>query len=200
MHRINVAVEIARAERDVEIAVSGLLLIQGTPQGLGSYWLQPYLVTTGNYVRMVSEAHAGELAYALLVKDEGEIYVTVASDHTDKEAEKCSLVAGKHMYPKVIARRTWRLRDVEARWGDLELRSWVEVNGEKRQVSSLRGSDFPSPGEVVPLIARAAGDVRNLIAIVKPSLQQSPITSSYNEIGMQDPATGKSISHYYWVE
>lgn len=200
MHRINITVEFGKSERDVEIAVSGLALVQRGSRGLDNYQLQPYLVTTGNYVKMVSEAHAGELSYALLIKDEGEVYVTVASDHSDKEAEKCNLVAGKHMYPKVIARRAWRLRDVEPKWGGMELRSWVELNGEKRQAAYLKGSDFPSPGSVVSIIGKTASDLRNLVIIVKPLSPLASMSSSYNEISIEDPTTGRSINHYYWVE
>ena len=96
MHRVNITVDLIKSERDVEIAVSGLVMINASPR-LEVHQLQPYLVTTSNYVKMISETHAAELAYAMLLKDEGEIYITVAGDHSDKEAEKWSLIEGEHM-------------------------------------------------------------------------------------------------------
>ncbi len=199
MHRVNITVDLIKSERDVEIAVSGLVMINASPR-LEVHQLQPYLVTTSNYVKMISETHAAELAYAMLLKDEGEIYITVAGDHSDKEAEKCSLIAGEHMYPKIIARRAWRLRDIESRWRDIEFRSWAEVGGSKKLIEELRGSEFPGPRDALNVVKDVMNDLRNIVIVVKPMVNQVPVTSTYNEIGIHDPVSGKSINHYYWVE
>ena len=51
----------------------------------------------------------------LLITDRG-TFVTVGSDHTDRLAEKQSIVLSKRLAPKVVAKRVWALEDVVGHW------------------------------------------------------------------------------------
>jgi len=225
MHRLNVTIEFKNGnERDIEIAVGDLIAFGWTerevnlmkkhieelskfgirgPKSIPEvYVLQPYLVTTSNYIRKISDVHNGEVGYVLLVKNEDEIYVTAGSDHSDKDAERCNLLAGKHMYPKVVARRAWPLREVVDHWDELVIRSWILENDEKvlYQESSLR--NLLPPQKLIDEVRELVPEVRNLIIFsgTVPTLKGELRTSSYFEFEIQDPVLKRSITHYYWIE
>jgi hypothetical protein len=82
---------------------------------------------------------SGEVEYVLL-NGEDDLYVTVGSDHTDRQLETLSIEKSKSIYPKVLAREVWKVESLLARWDQLILRSSV-VDGEKLhvyQTGSLR--------------------------------------------------------------
>jgi hypothetical protein len=224
MHRLNVTIEYKNGyERDIEIAVSELILFMWTGRDLEVvkrqidelsklgikpktipeiYRLQPYLVTTSNYIRKVSEFHTGEVMYVLLVKNEDEIFVTVGSDHTDREAERCNILAGKHMYPKVVARRAWPLEEVEDHWDSLILRSWVLEDSTKvlYQEGPLRL--LLRPEKLLEQVKETVQELRNVVIFsgTIPTLKGEIRVSEYFEVELYDPVLKREISHYYWVD
>ncbi len=225
MHRLNVTVEYRSGhERDIEIAVSELVLLAwsgrsldvvkrhqeevariGIPQPKNIpevYILQPYLITTSNYIRKISEFHTGEVEYVLLIKNEDEIYVTVGSNHTDREVERCSVLAGKHMYPKVVARRAWPLREVLGHWDELILRSWVLENEKKTLYQEGPTRLLIHPTKVLDVIREVVSDLRNVVVFsgTIPTLKGQLRVSPYFEFELYDPVLNRSIRHYYWVE
>lgn len=98
-------------------------------------------VTTDDTVGVHSAATSGEAEIVLVVHD-GELYVGVGSDHTDRELERASIIWSKQYSPSVLGRRVWRWSDIEARWPTLVLESTVD--GEPYQ-SSLASVFLPPP-------------------------------------------------------
>ena len=88
------------------------------------YAVSPDLVTQGNAVVTTEAATSGEAEAAFVVVD-GEVYVTVCSDHTDRAAERLDIALSKRACHKVIGTSAWRLADLADRWDELELRSWI---------------------------------------------------------------------------
>ena len=87
--------------------------------------ISPYLMTTGDEIQVQRVTTSGEVEYLLLVHDDGEIYVGLVSDHTDREIERLDLPASKQLCSKVVARGVWPLRDVGDEWDNLVMSSWV---------------------------------------------------------------------------
>ncbi len=92
------------------------------------YPLSPSLLVQGEHLVTASEETSGEAEVALLVAGD-EVYVTVASDHTDRAAERIDVALSKATCQKVLAEEAWRLSDVLDHWDSLRLRSWI---GEER--------------------------------------------------------------------
>jgi len=101
--------------------------------------ISPYLMTTGDEIQVQRAATSGEVEYLLLIHDDGEVYVGLVSDHTDREIERLDLPASKQLCSKVVARDVWRLSDVENGWDNLVMSSWA-LKGKRKvcyQSSSL---------------------------------------------------------------
>jgi hypothetical protein len=98
------------------------------------YEVDPSLLTTGGLIRVRSKTTSGEVEYVLLVVSRDEIYVTVGSDHADREVEKVDVLKAKKSCPKVIAPKVWPYQEVANHWDELVLRSVVELEGSRRVV------------------------------------------------------------------
>jgi Protein of unknown function (DUF2848) len=88
------------------------------------YAVSPELLTQGNAVVTTETATSGEAEAGLVVAD-GEVYVTVCSDHTDRAAERLDIALSKRACHKVVGTSAWRLTDIADRWDTLHLRSWI---------------------------------------------------------------------------
>lgn len=94
------------------------------------------------------EAHIGEAEYVLLFSGE-EIYVAAGSDHTDRSLEQVSIPRAKQVYPNIISKDAWKLNDVEGRFDELVLHSYVENNGEKMLYQEATLGELLNPGELL---------------------------------------------------
>ncbi|MFC6090099.1 DUF2848 family protein [Saccharothrix lopnurensis] len=106
-------------------------------------------VTTDDTIGVHSGRTSGEVELVLVVQD-GEVYVGVGSDHTDRELERHSIIWAKQYCPSVLGRRVWPLADVEAAWDRLVLES--EVDGEPYQCSPA--SVFLPPREIIAALGQ----------------------------------------------
>jgi hypothetical protein len=86
-------------------------------------------LTQADVVETVGIETSGEVE-PLLFFHAGELFVSVASDHTDRALETHSVALSKQVCVKPAARCAWRLADVADHWDELVLRSWIEEDGE----------------------------------------------------------------------
>lgn len=85
------------------------------------------LVQDGN-VQCVGPASSGE-AEVFVFSHDGEVWVSLGSDHTDRALEAHSVALSKQLCIKPVARDAWRYQDVVAHWDQLVLRAWIVENG-----------------------------------------------------------------------
>jgi hypothetical protein len=95
------------------------------PPSVPAYWLQPpWLAVQTDGIVVVGERTSGEAEVAL-VADGDELFVTLASDHTDRAAEATDVELSKAICPVPVAAEAWPVADVDGHWDDLVLRSWI---------------------------------------------------------------------------
>jgi len=61
----------------------------------------------------------------------GELYVSIASDHTDRKLEAHSVAFSKQACVKPVGSSAWKLADVAAYWDELVIRSWIKEDGKE---------------------------------------------------------------------
>ncbi len=89
-------------------------------------------LTVAETIQVSGTASSGEAEY-LLARIDGEIWVGVGSDHTDREVETYSITVSKQMCDKPMAATLWPLSEVASHWDSLQIRSYAEIDG-KRQL------------------------------------------------------------------
>jgi len=155
-------------------------------------------LTQDKTVEVIGSASSGE-AEVFIFTHRGEMFVSLASDHTDRELESHSVALSKQLCIKPVATTAWRMKDVAEHWDQLILRAWIKEDGEYRlyqegPLSSLRKPDdllsrYLEEGEVpADGLGMTCGTVAAIGGI-------RPATEFRMEL--VDEILGRSISHTY---
>lgn len=96
------------------------------------------LVQARDHIQVATDRGSGEAEPVLVAMPDGGLYVTVGSDHTDRDLEQTSIELAKLAHPKVLGRTAWPLEDVQGDWDELVLRSWVGQDTEPYQEDRLK--------------------------------------------------------------
>ncbi|WP_299474457.1 DUF2848 domain-containing protein [uncultured Roseibium sp.] len=92
------------------------------------YECAPALLTQESEIHALGTKTSGE-AEPFLLRLNGQIWLGLASDHTDRALEAHSVAASKQICAKPVAETLWRFDEVEPNLDDYVLRSWIEEDG-----------------------------------------------------------------------
>lgn len=160
------------------------------------------LLTSSDAIQVLGNDSSGEVEPAIVALD-GELWVGVGSDHTDRKAEVYSVDISKQMCQKPIAPELWRFADVEAHWDRLILRSKIRNDGgqwELYQEGTLAHIRPP-----LELIAKYPGVQGGRLAN-----RTIMLCGTFSAIGgirgadefafeMEDPVLGRCLKHAYRI-
>jgi hypothetical protein len=170
------------------------------PPTVPMYWkFPPWLLMNDDRMVVVGAETSGE-AEVLLIVDDDELFVSLASDHTDRAAEAIDIALSKGICPKMCARDAWAAASVGERWGELELRSFVE-DGDRGEVTYQRGrcSSLVSPPELLANLPFARPRCFAMLTGTVPvEGKVRPAARFRGEL--HDPATGRTITMSYRID
>lgn len=159
-------------------------------------------LTQSSSIQALGPDSSGEVE-VLVFTAEGEMFVSLTSDHTDRKLEAQSVALAKQVCAKPVASKAWRFADVAEHWDELVIRSFIPENG--RQVTYQEGtlSALRPPlnllagylgekAEAWPAgMAMSCGTV-GAIGGIRPAVSFS--------MELFDPRTGRRLCHNYAVE
>lgn len=154
-------------------------------------------LTQSDTIECVGGGSSGEVEPVLFIHA-GRPWLTVGSDHTDREAETYSVALSKQMCAKPVAREAWALDELAPRLDTLTLRSWIEEDGREIAYQDGTLAALLPATELLSryLAGRAAPDglvmscgTLGAIGGVRPS--------TAFRMALGDPATGRTIGHAY---
>lgn len=116
-----------RDQKSVEAHVEELrkLGVPAPSEVPSMYWIDPTRVVSDRELFVVGDGCSGEVEFFAARDCSGKLYMTVASDHTDRKLETVSVSKAKQCCTKIVGDVFWRVEEVRAHWDDLILRSWV---------------------------------------------------------------------------
>ena len=168
-----------------------------------AYLVPTYLATTDDYIEVFHQQTSGEAEYVVLVDEKGELYVTVGSDHTDREVERVSVERSKQIYPKIMAREVWLYREVEKHWDEIQLRCWV-TSDEGRLLSQEAPLSALLPvAQILSFVEEEVGGklVSGIVfSGTIPTLSGKLVFGRAYELQLHNPATKNTIEHRYYVK
>lgn len=158
-------------------------------------------LTQADTVQVVGPHSSGEVE-AFVFAHAGELYLSLASDHTDRKLEAVSVALSKQLCAKPVARSAWRLADVAAHWDALQVRASIEEDG--REVLYQQGA-LASLRSAADLIAGYTGGQATLpdgtgmlcgtVAVIGGIRPASAFAMS-----LHDPHSGRTLSHRYRID
>lgn len=162
------------------------------------YEVSPALLTGAASIEVLGEATSGEVE-AVLIATEGEVFVGLGSDHTDRAMAPVSVAHAKQLCSKPIASEVWRLAEVADHWDELRLTSEID--------DAAGGAVMYQQGtmaELMPLdeLRDAARPSRNggcvLFCGTMPAIGGIRSSGTFS-MRLEDPRTGRHIAHRYTV-
>jgi len=93
------------------------------------YRVSNSLLTHQSSIDVLGDATSGEVE-PLLLQQDGELWIGLASDHTDRDLEAHSVAASKQICAKPAAPELWNFDDVKDHIDSLILRCSIQENGE----------------------------------------------------------------------
>ncbi|MBN9671370.1 DUF2848 domain-containing protein [Roseibium aggregatum] len=157
------------------------------------YQCSPSLLTRETSIQVLGKETSGE-AEPFLLKQDGKIWLGLASDHTDRALEAHSVAASKQICAKPVAAELWPLDEVAARLDDLKLQSWIVEDGDwvPYQDGTLAA--------ILPLETLMAGaglkDGTAMLCGTLPAIGGVRPARDFR-MALTDPKTGKSIEAAY---
>ena len=100
------------------------------------FYVGTNLLTSDREIKVLRGKNNGEVEYVLFLDEGKPRYVTVGSDHTDREVERTSFQISKQLYPKIISPVVWDYEEIYDHWDTLILRMYVD--GKLSQEASLK--------------------------------------------------------------
>jgi hypothetical protein len=149
-------------------------------------------------IEVLGESTSGEVEPLLFVQG-GEWFVSIASDHTDRQLETHSVALSKQICPKPVAVWAWRLDEVLAHWDQLQIRSWIEEDGAERLYQEGTLAALRPPADLLARFAAAAALPQDGFAMTcgtVPAIGGIRAALSFR-MELTDPVLGRSISHRY---
>jgi hypothetical protein len=156
-------------------------------------------VTTDAVVQVSGSASSGEVEF-VLAQWNGDLWVGIGSDHTDRHVEAYDVTVSKQMCEKPVAPVFWRFRDVEAEWDDIAMRSFIIENGERVAYQSGKVSGMIAPRQLIAGF-NPQGLPEGVLMFCGTFAAIGGIRPAARfEAELEDPRTGRSISFGYDIE
>jgi len=94
------------------------------------YRVAASLATQRTRLQVLGAGSSGEAEPVLFATADG-LWLTLGSDHTDRDAERAGVALSKQLCSKPVAARAWRWESVCRHADTLELRSWISEGGQR---------------------------------------------------------------------
>lgn len=161
-----------------------------------------HALTSAGSVQVLSPHTSGEAEFVLLSGPD-EVYVTVGSDHTDRELETESVELSKAVCPSVTSDTFWRLSDVRDHWEDLKLRSRTGPLDNLSPYQEASVAEIRSPDDLLALLEerttlprRGTALFSGSVGTISGELRKEP----YFEVELHDPVLNRTLSVDYCVD
>ena len=156
------------------------------------------LLTTDTAIQVPGDTSTGEIE-TFVLKADGELWVGVGSDHTDRKLETTSVVMSKQACPKPIGSTIWRYAEIQDHWDAIEVCSY-RYTGDERIVYQRGSLSANLAGdELLRRYDQDIGSFENgtLMFCGTIPAEGGIRFSTRFEMELHDPVHNRSIRHAY---
>lgn len=164
------------------------------------YWVSPEQVGCVERIQVVGNETSAEVEFFMAPDGEGNLYLTVVSDHSDRRLESVSVSKAKQICPKVIGAEFWALEDVREHWDELRLVCHARF-AEKTLYQNAPVGSLLNWSELLELAhadAPCAGPVAFCSGTVPVEGGEIRYADAW-DLRLEDPVMGRAIEHHYAV-
>ena len=156
--------------------------------------------TLAQHIDVQGEQTSGEIEFILL-QHAGEWFITVGSDHTDRELEQFSVEKSKQACPNILASCLWPVTEVLEHWDQIRLRAWVIKNGTRVLYQDETLTALLPFKVLLDFVRSKVVDSLDSVPIFSGTIAtiEGLIFADFFEMEMVDPVLNRSIRHQYSI-
>lgn len=165
------------------------------------YRVAENLMTQADRVQVLGSETSGEVE-TFVFSASGEMYVSLASDHTDRKLETLGVALSKQICAKPLARSAWRFAEVAGHWDEMIIRSYIEENGARTLYQEGSLAALRPPLELIAgftdgaaLLPDGTGMICGTVGAIG-GIRPAPVFA----MELFDPVLGRTIEHAYRIE
>ncbi len=158
-------------------------------------------LTQAPRIQALGRDSSGE-AEVLIFSVDGELYLSLTSDHTDRKQEAVSVALSKQLCAKPVGKTAWSFASVADHWDELVIRSTIEEDGKKVTYQEGALSALRHPLDLVEKYFGAGQDLAEGYAM---SCGTVPAIGGIRPAGsfameLEDPKSGRHLRHSYAID
>lgn len=155
-------------------------------------------VTQAGRIQVLGPDTSGEAEPVVLVYHD-RLWLTVGSDHTDREAETMGIALSKQLCAKPVGRDAWLLDDVAAHWDQLQLRAIATIHSHRviYQEGTLAG--MRTPTDLAARYGKALDNGTMMFCGTLAAIGGIRPASRF-EIELEDPVLNRTLKHCYDID
>jgi Protein of unknown function (DUF2848) len=128
----------------------------------------------------------------------GATYITIGSDHTDRQAETMGVALSKQLCGKVVGRDVWPLSEVVDHWDRLAIRSYATIDGKRTLYQEGTLAAMRNPADLFSLYDGNSTLKEGATMFCGTVPTKSGIRpASHFEMELEDPVRDRKIAHAY---
>ena len=157
-------------------------------------------LSTARVLEVTGDNTSGEAEF-IIARIDGENWVGIGSDHTDRELEKQGITIAKQICDKPMGGDFWRYSEVADHWDELQLRATITEGGKEVVYQEGPVSKMRSPEELIAMFGKedATGGFRDGDAMMCGTLAAIGGIRPASRFSCEliDPVLSRRISHTY---
>ncbi len=166
------------------------------------YRVSADLLTQAPVVQVLGPASSGEVEPVLFAAEDG-IWLTVGSDHTDRDIERAGIALAKQLCAKPVAQTAWRWSEVRGTADSILLKSWISDGGERTAYQQGTLSEILPLDTLLEQMRMQLGTTLEpgtmLFCGTLPVIDGVRPSSRFSGL-ILDPSAGRTITLEYGVE
>lgn len=162
------------------------------------YRVASSLLTTADEIQVSGDKSSGEVEFVLLSLADG-LWITVGSDHTDREAETVNVSLSKQMCAKPVGATAWRFDEVLPQWDKLMLRSFATIDGARALYQEGPVTTMLDARELMRGYAASGLPVGTAMFCGTLAAHGGIRPAQKFEIELEDPVSARKIAHAYRI-
>lgn len=163
------------------------------------YRVASSLLVQDDVIEVVGPDCSGE-AEAVVVSFDGQLWLGLGSDHTDRKLERVSIPASKQACAKPLGRELWPLQQVSDHWDRLILRSYLVTDATRDLYQEGELGTNLSALQLIQLYTRGGGLPEGAVMFCGTLPVQGGLRSTARfQLELEDPVLHRSLKHSYRI-
>ena len=163
------------------------------------YFASASRATCADKIEVLGAQTSGEVECVLLKLD-GELWVGVGSDHTDRDLETSDVSQSKQICEKPVASTFWKLAEVIDHWDSLKINSHIIENGQRVVYQDSSVAHLRPPSDLLQLFANIGEFQEGMMMLCGTASVIGGIRPSDKfAFSLEDPILKRTISGEYAI-